>query len=320
MNWVDVVLVLVVLLSVIVGWKRGFVIGIIDLLTWTSSIIAGFMLYPYTADLLANIIKMGPWQYPIAFILTALIARILIGIVMGYFIRRVPDNVNHNVANKALGIIPGLINGWIYVVFLSAVLLALPVSQSMHQEARESQIGSRLALQAEWANHKLSPVFDDAIRQTINSLTVEPQSPGSTETVKLSFTYNKSVPRPDLEAKMLELVNNERTKRGLKPLQADPELTQIARAQSRDMFVRGYFAHVNPDGKDPFDRMKDAHAEFRSAGENLAFAQTMEIAHRNLMNSPGHRANILQPAFGRLGIGIMDGGYYGLMVSQEFRN
>jgi uncharacterized protein YkwD len=39
-----------------------------------------------------------------------------------------------------------------------------------------------------------------------------------------------------------------------------------------------------------------------------------------LMNSPGHRANILRPAFGRLGIGIVDGGYRGIMVSQEFRN
>jgi len=318
MNWVDVVLVLIVLLSVIVGWKRGFVIGVVDLITWTSSIVAGYLLYPYAADLIANIIKMGPWQYPIAFILTALVARILIGILAGYFIRRVPDHVNHNPANKALGIIPGLINGWLYVIFLSALLLGLPVSKRMHDEARESRIGSRLALQAEWANNKLSPVFHDAIRQTINSLTVE--SPASNESVKLSFTYNKSVPRPDLEAEMLELVNKERTKRGLKPLEADPELTQIARAQSRDMFVRGFFSHVNPEGKDPFDRMRDGHIEFRSAGENLALAQTMEIAHRNLMNSPGHRANILQPAFGRLGIGIMDGGYYGLMVSQEFRN
>ena len=318
MNWVDLALVIVVLLAVIAGFKRGFIIGIIDIVTWTSSLVIAYLAYPFAADLIARIIKMGPWQYPIAFILTALIARILIGIVAGYMIRRVPDNVNHNPANKVLGIIPGLINGWLYAIFLSALLFALPVSQRMNAEARNSRIGGRLAMQAEWANNKLSPVFDDAIRQTINSLTVE--SPGSRETVKLAFTYNKSVPRPDLEAQMLELVNNERIKRGLKPLQADPELTEVARAQSRDMFVRGYFAHVNPEGKDPFDRMRNAHVEFRSAGENLALAQTMEMAHRNLMNSPGHRANILQPAFGRLGIGIMDGGYYGLMVSQEFRN
>ena len=81
-----------------------------------------------------------------------------------------------------------------------------------------------------------------------------------------------------------------------------------------------FFGHDNPDGKDPFDRMKAANVRFMAAGENLALAQTVEIAHTNLMNSPGHRANILKPQFGRLGIGILDGGFYGLMISQEFRD
>jgi uncharacterized protein YkwD len=119
---------------------------------------------------------------------------------------------------------------------------------------------------------------------------------------------------------MLTLINKERAKEGLAPLKADPEQTVVGRAHSKDMFTRGYFAHVNPDGKNPFDRMKEANVKFHSAGENLALAQTLEIAHKNLMNSPGHRANIMNPAFGRVGIGILDGGFYGLMISQEFRN
>ncbi len=86
------------------------------------------------------------------------------------------------------------------------------------------------------------------------------------------------------------------------------------------MFSRGYFAHNTPEGKNPFDRMRAAGVKFSAAGENLALAQTLEIAHTNLMNSPGHRANILQPSFGRLGVGILDGGFFGLMVSQEFRD
>jgi uncharacterized protein YkwD len=66
--------------------------------------------------------------------------------------------------------------------------------------------------------------------------------------------------------------------------------------------------------------MKRANVVFLSAGENLALAPTLPIAHTGLMNSPGHRANILRPQFGRLGIGVMDGGPRGLMISQEFRN
>ena len=66
--------------------------------------------------------------------------------------------------------------------------------------------------------------------------------------------------------------------------------------------------------------MTEAGVKFRTAGENLALAPTLQLAHTGLMNSPGHRANILRPEFGRLGIGIMDGGFRGIMVSQEFRN
>ncbi len=68
------------------------------------------------------------------------------------------------------------------------------------------------------------------------------------------------------------------------------------------------------------DRMREANVRFVDAGENLALAPTVQVAHRGLMNSPGHRANILYPQFGRVGIGIMDGGIRGLMISQEFRN
>jgi uncharacterized protein YkwD len=148
-------------------------------------------------------------------------------------------------------------------------------------------------------------------------ITVEP---GSEERVELPFKVENSKPEPALEEQMLDLVNRERISRGLKPLAADPELVPVARAHSSDMFSRGYFSHYTPEGKDPFERMKDAGIKFRTAGENLALAPTLQLAHTGLMNSPGHRANILNPSFGRMGIGITSGGRRGIMVSQEFRN
>lgn len=103
-------------------------------------------------------------------------------------------------------------------------------------------------------------------------------------------------------------------------LKLDEELTPIARQHAADMFARSYFSHISPEGDTPFDRIRKARVRFFVAGENLAIAQTLQVAHRGLMNSPGHRANILRPAFGRVGIGILDGGVYGLMVTQKFRN
>jgi uncharacterized protein YkwD len=66
--------------------------------------------------------------------------------------------------------------------------------------------------------------------------------------------------------------------------------------------------------------MDKANIKYMLAGENLALAPDVEIAHNGLMNSPGHRANILNSDYGKVGIGCMDGGMYGKMFSQEFTN
>ena len=317
MNWIDLLLALVILISVLAGWYRGFIIGALALLSWTGSLVLGYLFYSYTARGLEKFFNLGPWLLPLAFLITCVIARILIGFFARLISRTIPETTNRNTANRFLGIIPGAINGWLYAIIISALLLSLPIRNSLTAATRDSVLANHFAVQGEWANAKLAPVFDDAIRQTINSLTV---NPNSEESVDLPFKYDKAIARPSLEVEMLNMINKERQKAGVKPLLMDPQLVPLARAQSDDMFRRGYFAHVNPDGKDPFVRMKEAGIQFQAAGENLALAQTVEIAHRNLMNSPGHRANILNPAYNRVGIGIMDGGFHGLMFSQEFRN
>jgi len=317
MNWVDLILVLIVLLGVILGWYRGFISGILGLLTWTGSFVIAYLFYPYVAKFFDSLFDAGPWLLPIAFLFTAIVAGTLLSILAGTISRRIPVEAHHNIINRILGIIPGAITGYLYAIIFSALFLALPIRDNITEKVRDSKIGVQLAMQSEWANRKLAPVFDEAIRQTINSLTVKPSSD---ERINLSFKVNNAIPRPNYETQMLRLVNEERRKYGLKPLQFDPELVPVARAHSQDMFVNGYFAHDDLQGKDPFDRMRAANIHFLSAGENLALAQTVEIAHVNLMNSPGHRANILNPSFGRVGIGILDGGFYGLMISQEFRN
>jgi len=317
MNWVDLALIIIFLLATWAGYYRGFILGSLDLLSWAGSFIAAYTLYDYTKVFLERFADLNVWLLPVSFLLTLIIARILLGLIINSFIRLLPEQSNHNFFNKFLGIVPGAVNGWIAAIVISALLLALPFKDSINSETRDSQWATQLAMQSEWVNKKLAPVFDKAVRHTMNSLTVHP---ASNEKVPLGFTYEKAKVRPFLEIKMLEMVNDERKKYGLKPLQADPELALVARAHSNDMFVKGYFAHENPDGKSPFDRMRGANVQFSFAGENLALAQTLEIAHTNLMNSPGHRANILHPSFGRLGIGVLDGGFYGLMISQEFRN
>ncbi|MFZ5646564.1 MAG: CAP domain-containing protein [Bacillota bacterium] len=120
------------------------------------------------------------------------------------------------------------------------------------------------------------------------------------------------------EQRMLDLVNAARAKEGLKPLEADLTLVKVARLKAQDMIDNNYFSHTSPTYGSPFDMIKAAGVTYRYAGENLAGAPTVDIAHTNLMNSPGHRANILNPNFTKVGIGVVSGGPYGKMFVQMF--
>jgi uncharacterized protein YkwD len=318
-NLVDLLLLAVIILSLLNGYRRGFVHGVLDLAAWLLSLLAGLRYYQPFSRWLGERIDLWSevWDQPIAFILIGVFVSIIVHVIGSALLRRLPKDIDERPVNQTLGLLPGLANGLIVAAILSALLLAAPLSESLNERARESAIADRLSVYAERLESQLRPVFAEAIGRTFNLLTIRPES---NERVTLPFKVATTRPRPDLEQRMLVLVNQERAAAGLRPVVADPELTEVARRHSADMFARGYFAHDTPEGRTPFDRMRDENVTFLTAGENLALAPTLQVAHTGLMNSPGHRANILRPQFGRLGIGIMDGGMRGLMVSQEFRN
>lgn len=121
------------------------------------------------------------------------------------------------------------------------------------------------------------------------------------------------------EQQMLNLVNAERQKAGLQPLVANLELTKVARVKAQDMITNNYFSHQSPTYGSPFDMMRQFGISYQTAGENLAGNQTVERAHTALMNSDGHRANILSQNYKEVGIGIVAGGQYGKMFVQLFK-
>jgi uncharacterized protein YkwD len=318
-NYIDALIVLLMLLSVWQGWHRGFILGMLDLVRWAASLLLGLRFYRHVA------LWLGPrvdwwseaWDAPVAFLLTAGFASLLIHLAGNALLRRLPEDTHERTTNRVLGLLPGVVNAAITAAIASALLLALPLSGGIQERARESVLVNRFAVLTEEVESALAPIFNEAVAQTLNKLTVRPESG---ERVELPYKVADTRPRPELEAAMLELVNRERAAAGLKPLSPDLELREVARRHSADMFARGYFAHNTPEGRTPFDRINEAGIRYRTAGENLALAPTLSLAHTGLMNSPGHRANILRPEFGRVGIGVMDGGRRGLMVTQNFRN
>ncbi len=118
---------------------------------------------------------------------------------------------------------------------------------------------------------------------------------------------------------VLNLVNAKRSKQGLKPLQLDSTLNQVATAKAKDMAENGYFSHDSPRYGSPFDMMRTFGIDYKSAGENIAAGQkTANDVMQSWMNSAGHRANILNANYTHLGVGYYSGGSYGVYWVQEF--
>lgn len=107
------------------------------------------------------------------------------------------------------------------------------------------------------------------------------------------------------ENNVIRLVNIERGKVGLPSFKTNWELSRIARYKSQDMINKGYFSHISPTYGSPFNMIENFGIKFSAAGENIAMGQkTPEQVMIAWMNSPGHRSNILNPAYTEIGVGL----------------
>lgn len=120
------------------------------------------------------------------------------------------------------------------------------------------------------------------------------------------------------EEQAVNLLNQVRLKADLKPLKVNLPLSKLAAEYAVDMRTRKFFAHIDPDGKDPFDRMASIGIDFPNAGENIALSPDVETAQQMLMESPLHRENILNPKFTEIGIGVRPDSRGGVYVVQKF--
>lgn len=113
------------------------------------------------------------------------------------------------------------------------------------------------------------------------------------------------------ENEVIRLVNEIRVKNGLKTLTADWELSRVARYKSQDMKDNNYFSHTSPVYGSPFDMIKNFGISYRGAAENIAKGQRTPQAVVNAwMNSSGHRANILNSSYTKIGVGYVANGNY----------
>ena len=126
------------------------------------------------------------------------------------------------------------------------------------------------------------------------------------------FVNNSQTPAAVIAAVLAQLTNTDRAQNAAPPLTVNPVLATAAQMKADDMVARGYFSHIGPDGGLPWDFFRKVGYVYRYAGENLAvnFFDSEAVAQA-WMNSPAHRANMVNPHFTEVGFGIAEGTYQG---------
>ncbi len=125
-----------------------------------------------------------------------------------------------------------------------------------------------------------------------------------------------------LPSVLVDLANQDRTERSLKNLTVNSLLTEAAEKKAADMAAKGYFAHVSPEGREPWFWLQEVGYRYRAAGENLAVHfDDSGAVNKAWMASPSHRANIVNSEFTEIGIGTATGIFEGrqtVFVAQFF--
>lgn len=316
MNWVDLAVIILLVVFTLEGYKKNFLFELLDFLSFLLAFILSLRFYNEASKLLA-----ANFQLPhsisnvLGFIAVwFLVETILFGVVHYVLAKK---SLYSNVKLNFLSVVPAFLRGLIFISIILVMVGTFPIQPQIKIAVSESKLGSLILSRTQRLEGPLKNVFGGISQDSLTFLTIKPKSD---ETVNLGFQTNQSKTNESLESEMIELLNNERTSRGLKKLIYNEKLRAVARYHSTDMFRRGYFSHYSPEGKTVADRGDQFGVSYMVIGENLAYAPTLSAAHTGLMNSEGHRANILAEDYGKIGIGVLDGGPYGLMITQVFSN
>jgi uncharacterized protein YkwD len=318
-TWLDLLILAFLAYSAYAGFRRGAVLMGLELSSFLiATAVALFLYHPFGIAIKALTHTSAAIGNVGAFAIAWMVTEIVCALVARFYIlphlsHAVQLSRTNRIGGSLLGVLKSVVIAGLGVI----VFAGLPFSAGTKHAVTDSYFGHASLAYSNGIQAWLATGLGHDLSDSLNFFTVT-SDPEGTETIELGYkTTDVTIDQKEEDA-MLVLLNHERTSRGLGPLTMNIPARQVARDHSKDMFARGYFSHITPEGKSPFDRLHDSNVDFGTAGENLALAPTLALAHQGLMNSPGHRANILDSHYRTVGIGIIDGGPYGLMITQDF--
>ena len=315
-NWVDFVIILVLVYFLSDSWRLGFWVILADFLGFLVSLIAALFGYSYASSILQEYFSFSrSLANALGFLFVAAISEAVLSFLLLNIVKKIPFKFWKKPWSNILAALPALGQGIILSSFILLLTMSLPVFPKVKTDINESKIGGFLLEKTTGLEARIGEIFGGLIEDSLTYLTVRP---GSRESIVLQVEdYNFSTDEVS-EREMFKYVNDERRKNGVSELVVRDELVPVARNHAEDMWRRGYFGHYSPEGESVGDRLDKVSVTYFIAGENLALAPTVQTAHTGLMNSEGHKRNILDPDFKRVGIGVVDNGVYGKMFVQIF--
>jgi len=315
-NWVDLVIIAVLIYFASEAWRVGFWIILTDFIGFLASLLIALRIYPFAAQFLRNSFQLShSLANALGFLVVAVISEAFIGLMFFTLVNKISTKFWKKPWNNLLAVIPSLGEGLVIVSFILTLALSLPIIPKVKTDINNSCVGGYIINRTQGLEKSINEVFGGIIEDSLTYLTVNPESK---DAIRITAEKKNLSVDEVAEVEMFNLVNEERRKMGVAHLKWRPELVPVARAHATDMWDRSYFGHVSPDGEDVGDRLEKANVSYQLAGENLALAPTLQTAHNGLMNSEGHRRNILDPEFKRMGVGVIDNGVYGKMFVQIF--
>ena len=318
-NWIDLIVIFYLLVHLIGGMRRGLFSILVSLVSFILALIIAFFTYAYSAVFLVENFGLDKsYANVLGFFANIFIVKIIIFLVVYKALSGIASTITNSFLNRLAGGLVLFIYGLVIIFLIFSVTLSFSLPDFMNKQICSSTVGEFVESDPLKLNNKFENIFGDVLKTTIEKFDFLTIETGENKKIELNFKISDLRIDEQMETDMLEMVNYERTLSGLSILIIDEKAREVAREYGKNMFENGYFSHIDLDGNDHSYRMEAGGVEFMMSGENLALSQDLESAHEGLMNSTGHRKNILHPFFHRVGIGVIDGGEYGIIFVQNF--
>lgn len=304
------------------GWVRGFTREAMDLVGLVLGIALAFRFSGLVGDALAEWLGISPEFGRLAggFAIFLLVG---VGASIGsHYLQKVFTLPGLALTHRLLG--GGLALAWalFVAILMISLVVVIPLPPSVDEQIEASSVASTLTDPGAFPQRMFNTVAGDRVLEALLNL----DRLVGREKVIIEEGETLAIPaaepgdlRADQKAagEIFDLVNRARIEEGLDPLAWSEPLAGVGERHATEMYLNGYFSHTSPTTGTVTDRMAAAGIPYLIVGENLALAATAKTVHQGLMDSPGHRANIVGSGFTRSGIGVVKGPL-GLMVVQVF--